>query len=715
MMIKKYGPIAISQASISDMPTLIQLYQSTASSASDNVTMSVSNGIFGGDAYGYLLQFPNYQSSMQSQLTDNFLSLYTSLIKSNNKAISSSDLFSQFYVLKIPDYGSQSRSPAMFDFVPYVYYNGIKISQNHIGMLRSYVDKSAYILIDRAYNRNANAQYEAKIDDADSSASFTYVTDHKNQRSQSTSDYSAPRFELSYDSTSKAFIGSISTDYSWPGFDSLSTSDYDVIAVDSIGGYERVLNASSYSLTLIDSSSANEFISQTAIGSNDANLVSKQSTYFKLLKTSDTKSDPAKSVVYASLTGISSSYKIFLCPRSKQLESSSLIEKFSDISVFKFHMMSDFVIYYKGKKLIPGIDYSASINSTGIVASVAFNSTTNASGCALSSQYCEVLPRMNRMRYFDIATQKTSFNVNGYLLRKHIYKHNLKLANEFVEIFNGGSLTSSKDVDGMKSSSGDLYNEICIEDYNTPDVPSVSDSTYLNPGSATSSDDVNIIDNYSGIYSPTNSPISYCDVMSACDTASSISKTHDVIAYDLAYDSYVGQAVIDGEISVSTSGSEYVLQGNLNNSLDSIASSVSTAISNYMAYLSSSSAQAIENNIHTIKSNLKKMADNQPAMTIKASGSGRLPILSGTFMAVYMEMSTSSPFDVYVYGSSTASSAASLIDCEYGIVPEKDSSNKYYYVHLPFYYHGGSFKYSSNVSISISSSANSVTGYQVML
>jgi hypothetical protein len=203
--------------------------------------------------------------------------------------------------------------------------------------------------------------------------------------------------------------------------------------------------------------------------------------------------------------------------------------------------------------------------------------------------------------------------------------------------------------------------------------------------------------------------------MSACDTASSISKTHDVIAYDLAYDSYVGQAVIDGEISVSTSGSEYVLQGNLNNSLDSIASSVSTAISNYMAYLSSSSAQAIENNIHTIKSNLKKMADNQPAMTIKASGSGRLPILSGTFMAVYMEMSTSSPFDVYVYGSSTASSAASLIDCEYGIVPEKDSSNKYYYVHLPFYYHGGSFKYSSNVSISISSSANSVTGYQVML
>jgi hypothetical protein len=481
MMIKKYGPIAISQASISDMPTLIQLYQSTASSASDNVTMSVSNGIFGGDAYGYLLQFPNYQSSMQSQLTDNFLSLYTSLIKSNNKG--HQQLRSVQPILCSEDPGL--REPV--EISGNVRFRSVRLLQRDKDISESYrdaeinVDKSAYILIDRAYNRNANAQYEAKIDDADSSASFTYVTDHKNQRSQSTSDYSAPRFELSYDSTSKAFIGSISTDYSWPGFDSLSTSDYDVIAVDSIGGYERVLNASSYSLTLIDSSSANEFISQTAIGSNDANLVSKQSTYFKLLKTSDTKSDPAKSVVYASLTGISSSYKIFLCPRSKQLESSSLIEKFSDISVFKFHMMSDFVIYYKGKKLIPGIDYSASINSTGIVASVAFNSTTNASGCALSSQYCEVLPRMNRMRYFDIATQETSFNVNGYLLRKHIYKHNLKLANEFVEIFNGGSLTSSKDVDGMKSSSGDLYNEICIEDYNTPDVPSVSDSTYLNP------------------------------------------------------------------------------------------------------------------------------------------------------------------------------------------------------------------------------------------
>ena len=62
------------------------------------------------------------------------------------------DLEKRFWILQIPDYGHQSMSAFYRDFVPHVYFDGKKVWQKYVGMIRQYSQRAAYILIDREAN-----------------------------------------------------------------------------------------------------------------------------------------------------------------------------------------------------------------------------------------------------------------------------------------------------------------------------------------------------------------------------------------------------------------------------------------------------------------------------------------------------------------------------------------------------------------------------------
>jgi hypothetical protein len=91
--------------------------------------------------------------------TDNFAILKNICTNMRDPTISKDWIFNNFYVFEIPDYGNQSMSKTFVDFVPQCFYDPehldapttcVKIKSSYIGMIRSYTQKTAYVLIDKS-------------------------------------------------------------------------------------------------------------------------------------------------------------------------------------------------------------------------------------------------------------------------------------------------------------------------------------------------------------------------------------------------------------------------------------------------------------------------------------------------------------------------------------------------------------------------------------
>jgi hypothetical protein len=721
MIFRKIGPITVSTTDMNSpfegFPEVIGLYPDSRASSPASVSKEASSGAFGGDS-GFVIQFPKVLGkSLSETLSANFLALYSALESSGSKSVSVTELKNKFIAIPIPDFGSESLSPAMGDFVPYVYHNGYKIDQKRIAVIRSFAAKKAVVLIDRADNSSNQSDYYS-IKDGDA---ISYVIDSAaiGSGDKGTGD----SVSLTWIPSAGEWHGVVTPAYRWPGFDSLSSSDYSIVATDSSGSSQEI-DASSYSLQMSDfrspssndvstsSGSASYSSNEHVAESNDQDVVSKQSPYFGMIAKSQQFSSQYH--VHITLKGIAyrSGLSLSLISRRTRASSSSLIDGFSDIYVFGFGDGTEFSVFYQGKKLIPGIDYSIKY-AGGKVSGITF--IADYSSLSVNSSGVEIVPRLNRLRRFDIATKTSSFGVDEYLMRQKIYKNSIDLTKAFVEVFSNGLLSTSATIAATAVSglTDGAYNEIIIDDYNTPDKldGGLSDSVYLTKASPAETTNIdNLLDGKTGIYKGTSSAFIGSDIMAMCDdsvsgsVSDSFAPTRDIVAYDISYDSYVQPILQEGEVYISGSASTgYSIQGkDVSSNISAIATSMSSVMNGVASSMATKLAVWAETGI-TIKNNIKKIADYTASSVVFSPGASSIAISNGTFMALYLEMATSDPFDMIV----SKQSDSSVLSTEYGISPAVESDKKYF-IHIPFYYFGSPQLASEKDAISISIIGNSV-------
>ena len=161
--------VELENEAYSSLPVLIQLVQNTThwnsvlGEAQLNDTKRYNNnktnqyeptrpGTIGRYNYAFSIEVPNINPS---ELSPNFKMLRDMILRDKSPKISRRDLFNKFLLFKIPDYGNQSMSVGMLDFVPLCYIKGYKIGQNKVGMIRSFTSKEVYLMFDKADRENA--------------------------------------------------------------------------------------------------------------------------------------------------------------------------------------------------------------------------------------------------------------------------------------------------------------------------------------------------------------------------------------------------------------------------------------------------------------------------------------------------------------------------------------------------------------------------------
>lgn len=151
---------AKTEESTSSLPIVIQLVQTTYNS--DQVE-NQSPGIFGPGNMAFIIDLPKTSEiTVYSQDGSTTYNVKCPNIKKIRDVMnvyrllkfSKAEFFSQFYIYEIPDYGNQSLTPGFLDFFPIVFYKTDddiqqKVLQNSIGIIKSYYNKKAYIIIDK--------------------------------------------------------------------------------------------------------------------------------------------------------------------------------------------------------------------------------------------------------------------------------------------------------------------------------------------------------------------------------------------------------------------------------------------------------------------------------------------------------------------------------------------------------------------------------------
>lgn len=135
----------------STFPVLIQLVQNTKEMTGDTYYGTI------GDSYNmaYSVELPDLPEVDANNSKRNINKLKTALLKLKSVKLSRKDIFSDFYVLRITDYSSTSRSIGCYEFVPMVFIkmpgnNGyMKIPQNRLAIIKSYGTKEAFLIIDK--------------------------------------------------------------------------------------------------------------------------------------------------------------------------------------------------------------------------------------------------------------------------------------------------------------------------------------------------------------------------------------------------------------------------------------------------------------------------------------------------------------------------------------------------------------------------------------
>lgn len=141
----------------SSLPVYLQIVQNTVRDYEQAL------GTIGNNNYAYTIELPDVNTP-SSVTTPGIEKLKTILESYKILKISRKDLFEDFYIYPIVDYGNQSMTKGILDFIPICFKDGKKIWQNHIGLIRAYASKKAYIIIDKTTSfKNSDNENPVKL------------------------------------------------------------------------------------------------------------------------------------------------------------------------------------------------------------------------------------------------------------------------------------------------------------------------------------------------------------------------------------------------------------------------------------------------------------------------------------------------------------------------------------------------------------------------
>ena len=133
----------------STFPVLIQLVQNTKESTDREYYGTIGNYY----NLAYSIELPGLLENDKGNSNRNFVKLNNALNNLKSVKLSRHDLFKDFYVIKISDYSSTSRSIGSYEFLPLVFMkrgdNYEKIPQNRVGLIKNFTSKEAFIIIDK--------------------------------------------------------------------------------------------------------------------------------------------------------------------------------------------------------------------------------------------------------------------------------------------------------------------------------------------------------------------------------------------------------------------------------------------------------------------------------------------------------------------------------------------------------------------------------------
>ena len=105
----------------------------------------------------YSIELPELLEEDKGNSNRNFVKLNNALNNLKSVKLSKHDLFKDFYVIKISDYSSTSRSIGSYEFLPLVFMkrgdNYEKIPQNRVGLIKNFTSKEAFIIIDKGASK----------------------------------------------------------------------------------------------------------------------------------------------------------------------------------------------------------------------------------------------------------------------------------------------------------------------------------------------------------------------------------------------------------------------------------------------------------------------------------------------------------------------------------------------------------------------------------
>ena len=125
------------------LPVVLQFIQGAVTSKS-----KFTSGTIGNLNYAFAIELPEMES-YNKKLCPGFSMISKIMETYKVLKFSRDELLEKFYIIEIPDFSNQALTPGFLDFIPFVFIGKDKIYQNHIGMIRSYYSKQAYILIDK--------------------------------------------------------------------------------------------------------------------------------------------------------------------------------------------------------------------------------------------------------------------------------------------------------------------------------------------------------------------------------------------------------------------------------------------------------------------------------------------------------------------------------------------------------------------------------------
>lgn len=687
----------------SSLPILIQLKQDI-SLGTDYLTSKPGTthaGNLATSGFAFSIEIPNVT---RNNMSPSFSEIYSMMQTFNSPKMTKKELFEKFWIIKIPDYGNQTHSLGVLDFVPSVYLHTSdfeadrykRISNKNIGIIRSYTNKEAFLLLDKRDNvlRNNSSTIN--------NCTFMVVLDYKRFSKKKMQGINADLKDnsLRYSDTKLEYKESIDEYYT-----SYSTN-LNSISEDDLRGFSlyatinnkiyRLNNSELFRKLKINGELVEEIVSKQIDKNNEY-----EHDYFKMIMKYLYNLDSIYGKEKEININISfenpfkdSSPTIYIA-RSSYFSDDVTTNNFNN---YGFSSYNQFKVFRKTNanelfynKLLLNENYRATYNN-GMLTNFEFADGYN--------YPYEIVNNYDSSRCFMFKYKvdvdgECSINIHNLLAYNKIFKNSIDLNETIVELYeyessnNNYRLKYTLDGDSTIkfNSKKDNIIELIIRD-NIGYHDNIETLTYNNITVSNNLTEIyyDIFDRDQIINKATLStdPMLICfnDSDKLSDNDSRLNQEY--VMYD-AINTDIENALFDGEIRLKKNASnKYVISAN--STYDSTVSEseaynnekekLEENIESYKLKLTSASTNNIEKEIATIKNNLLKMyieTSNEDVVIKRESGE--------KFLYMVAISDEERVFDIEVRNSSGI-----LIKKEYDCVTKKyNNSKKYYYVHLPYY------------------------------